>query len=307
MNIRSVKRLKRLQLALARTQGSARLVLLVLLAFALGASLTAVWFHRAAPASRAPRAGTGAPGPLSESTRAVLAQLNAPLTVRFYSLLDPGSVPASTRAFAQRASQLLGEYEQQAGGKLKLSRIETLSTANENAAAADGLQAFDVGIGQACYLGLALSLQGQKETIPHLSPEWEPALESDLTRAIAKLLEALRPAQMAGATSQANTAAEQAVKTLIPDLANVSVEQGTRLIRANALKAFQAAAAEMEARVKEAQQQLAEAQTNKSSAEQQAAMQQLQQLQAEQAAKLKEISAQAQAEIEALHRLKANP
>lgn len=307
MRVPSVKRFRLLNRVLAGTQASTRLILLVLVAFALGAGLTGLWFYRGKAASPASKATAEAPTKLSEPTRAVLARLDAPLTVKFYALLDPASVPESTRAFAQRVSQLLGEYEQQAGGKLKLTRHEELSSANQNAAAADGIEAFNMSKGEACFLGVAMTSQGQKETLAHLSPEWEPALESDLTRAIGRLLEATHPAAAPGAISQVNAAAEQEVQALIPNVAAVSVEQGTKLIRENALKAFRAAAAEMEARVKEAEQELAAAQNGQSAAEQQAAMQHLQQVQAEQAAKLKEIAAKSQAEIEALQRLKAKP
>jgi hypothetical protein len=306
MRLRTGNRFDAVNRVPAGTQASARLILLVVLAFAFGAGLTAVWFYRSKPAAPTNSQPGAEPATrLSGSTQAVLARLNGPLQVRFYAVLDPASVPESTQVFAQRASQLLGEYEQEAGGKLKLTRYDSFSRTNQNAAAKDGLQAFNTDKGEACYLGVALALQGQKEVLAQLSPEWESALESDLTRAIARLIEANVPAP--GPVTQDNSAAEKEVQALIPNVAAVSVEQGTRTIRENALKSFREVAAEMEARVKEAQQQLADAQNGKSDAEQQAAMQHLQQVQAEQAAKLKAIAAQSQAEIEALKRLKARP
>ena len=95
------------------------------------------------------------------------------------------------------------------------------------------LPCFNLDKGEACYLGVALSLDGRKETLPHLSPEWEQALEPDLTRAIIRLLEARRPATIAAAAavSQVNTAAVQEVKALIPDLAAVSPSKEGRFSR----------------------------------------------------------------------------
>ncbi len=292
----------------AGTKASARTVLVVLVAFALGGGLGAYWFHRSKPApDSASHTEPGAQLALSESTRAVLNRLNSPVEVRFYSLLEPANTPDATKAFAQRADRILEQYVQEASGKLKLTRFASMSQANANAALADGLKAFNLGNGDSGYLGVALSLKGQKESVAQLSPEWEPALESDLTRAIARLLDATRPATASGANSQADTAALEAVKALIPDVSAVSLEAGTQILRESALKQFQAAAKEMEAEVKEAQQQVADAQNGKSEAELQAALQHLRQVQVQQNDKLKEIAAQAQAQVQALQGLKAKP
>ena len=48
--------------------------------------------------------------------------------------------------------------------------------------------------------------------MPQLGPEYEPALESDLTRALARLLDEARPGTTPGAVSQVNTNAIEEVK-----------------------------------------------------------------------------------------------
>ncbi len=284
------------------------LVLVVLLA---GVVLGAVWLYRAS--QRGPAASSEPTGPqtpaLSDSTLAVLQKLDGPVEIRFYSILDRATVPDSLTAFAGRVDELLSAYAQAAGGKLKVTRFNAQSNLNPNAAPADGIQVFNLDKGEASYLGVALALKGRRETLPRLSPEWEPALEADLTRALVRLQDAARPGPVTAAApvalSQINTTAVQEVRALIPDLAAVSVEEGTRILREAAVKDFKAAAKEMEAQVKEAEQRLTQAQNSGSEADQQAAMKHLQQVQAGQTEKLKQIAARSKAQVDTFQQLKA--
>ena len=164
--------------------------------FAAGTALSAMWFARAP--SRQPAAPESAGQPaLSEATRAVLRRLGSPVEIRFYSLLDAASASESVQAFSGRVDQLLAQYEQEAAGKIKVIRSKILSPASANAALADGIKPFDLDKGDGCYLGIAVVRAQQKETLSPLAPEWEQALEPDLTRAIARAIagdsEALAP------------------------------------------------------------------------------------------------------------------
>jgi len=96
----------------------------------------------------------------------------------------------------------------------------------------------------------------------------------------------------------------EAVKQAIPNYASVSLEAGVQVLRAAALKQFAAAANELDAQVKQAQEQLVQAENGQAAAGQQAAMKHLQQTQAEQAEKLQQIAAQLQAQIAVLKQLK---
>jgi hypothetical protein len=289
-------------------QAGARTILLLALVFLLGIAVSAVWFLIGS--KRSPAGGNGEPGgkptiQISESTRAVLSHLDSPLEIRFYALLDPATVPDSVMAFPARVDQLLAAYQQAAGGKIKVTNFNSQSNPNANAARADGIEAFNSQKGDACYLGLALAIKGHKETVPRLSPEWEQALEPDLTRAIVRLLDASRADTVSMVVSQANTAAVQEVKALIPNLAAVSVEAGKQIIQDAALKDYTAAVKGMEAQVKEAQQRLAQTQSSGSETNQQAVVKYLQQLQAEQTEKLKQIASRAKARMDAFQQLKA--
>jgi len=285
---------------LSGDQASARTVLLVLIFFLFGLAGGAYWYYRAtkhAPVNETPLA-------LSDSTRAVLKRLDSAIEIRFYSLLDPASVSDSVRAFAGRVDQLLAEYQQEANGKVKLTRYDSLSDANAQAASADGIQPFNREKGDACYLGIAVAQGQQKESLPQLAPEWEPAVEFDLTRAIVRLINARPTANNPVTMARPDKAAIEEVKRAIPDLASVSVEKGTQILKDATLKEFAAASNEMEIRIKEAQRDVSNAQQGKSETEQQAAMRHLQQVQLEQAEKLKEIAARLPARIAALQGLK---
>jgi hypothetical protein len=95
-----------------------------------------------------------------------------------------------------------------------------------------------------------------------------------------------------------------AVEQAVPDYASLSLEDGTQILRAAALKQFAAAAREMDAQVKQAQEQLVQAESNPAAAGQPAALKHLQQTQVEQTEKLQQIAAQLQAQIAALKQLK---
>jgi hypothetical protein len=295
----------------AATNARVQTPVLVLVFLVTVAVVGAIWLYQAA--HRGPVVSSEPTGPqlpvLSDSTLGMLQKLDGPVEIRFYSVLDPATVGDSLIAFAGRVDQLLAAYQQAAGDKIRLTRIGPQSGLNPNVAAADGVQVFNLDKGEASCLGIALALKGRRETLARLSPEWESALEADLTRALVRLQEAPRPVPVAGiasvAVSQINTNAVQEVKALIPNLSSVSVEEGTRILREAAVKEFTAAAKEMEAQVKEAEQRLTQAQNSGSAADQQAAMKHLEQVQAEQTEKLKQIAARSKTQVDALQQIKA--
>jgi hypothetical protein len=287
-------------------QAGARTVLLVLICFVLGAAASAFWLNHAKKshagnAEQTPNAVT-----LSESTKAVLAKLNSPVELRYYDLLDSASVPESTIAFATRVDQLLAAMENAGGGKLKVTRYDAQSnfSAAATAAAADGVEAFNRDKGT-CYLGIAVSANDNKESLPRLDPEWEPALEADISRAIQHVSSPPAAAPVSAAVAQSNAATAEEVKKLIPNFASISADEGTRILRESAINELKAATADFDSQIKQAQQQLIQAQNSGSQAEQQAAIAQLQKVQTAQTEKFKEIAAKSEAQIQAFQKLKA--
>ena len=268
--------------------------------FAAGIGMSAWWFLRAPPAVPAAPESAGPPA-LSNATRAVLRSLGSPVEIRFYSLLDASGASDAVEAFSGRVDQLLARYEQEAAGKIKVSRSKTLSTSSANAALADGVRPFNLDKGDGCYLGIAVVRAQQKESVSPLAPEWEQALEPDLTRAIARIAGGGAQAALAPSPS---AAAVDAVKRLIPNMDSVSVEEGMAVLRQSSYADFKQAVEEMQARVKEAESRFLQAQTDQSEAGQEAARKEIQQIQADHLANLRRLTVASQAQINALEQIK---
>ncbi len=142
---------------------------------------------------------------------------------------------------------------------------------------------------------------GQKESLPRLAPEWEQALEPDLTRAIARVA-AARPA--AQAVTRADTATLDALKRTIPNVDAVSLEEGTTALRNAGLAQFIQAEQDIQTQVKDAEEKFLQAQGDQSDATRQAAAEQLRKIQAEGREKLEQIALSSHAQIAALQQLK---
>jgi len=272
--------------------------------FLLGALAGALWFHGVPDRSNSSLESgskSQASSTLSDSTKTILSHLNSPMEIRYYALLEP-SVSESFRSFAGRVDQLLNSYQEASAGKLKIRRYDSQAYSNAGAATADGIKPFNSENGNPSFLGLAVARAAQKQTLPQLWPEWEVALEADLSRAIAQVSEASAGVTPPAGLQVAPAAAEQ-VKHLLPNYESLSLEEGTRILRETALKEFKDAVEKQNQLQKEEQALLA--QTSGSAAEQQAAIKRLQQLQSEQTERLKQIPLDAHSQIEALRRLKA--
>jgi hypothetical protein len=282
-------------------------ILLLPVVFILGAGVGAYWIYRAPQTEPATRETQPASVPLSEHTRAVLHDLKSPLEVRYYSKLDESEANGAVGAFAGRVDRLLSEYEREAGGKLKITRHNSRADSDKAAATADGFAAFNLDQSQGSFLGVVVAQGLQKEALAALAPEWEAALESDLTRTILRVTGAHAIASHATVNAEVEAAVAEQVKRSIPNFADVSMEQGRQILRDAAMQELKAAATEMQAQVQAAQQRLSEAQTSKSEAGQETAMKNLQEIQAAQAEKIKEITARFQAQVAALQRIKEKP
>ena len=140
--------------------------------------------------------------------------------------------------------------------------------------------------------------------MPSLSPEWEAALEFDLSRAIARVAGG---APVAGEVvinpSPANVVSTDELLAAVPGVESLPLGEATQKVKAAGLEEFKTAAAEIQAQLAEAHQELAKAQKEGPEAEQ-AVRKKLQQLQAEQNDKLSEISRRMQGRLAALQQLK---
>lgn len=238
---------------------------------------------------------------LSGATIAVLQHLNSPVEIRFYSVLDPSTVSESVQSFSGRVNQLLTQYELAAGNRITVVRCSDSTDAGARAASADGINVFNIDKGDSCFLGIAVACGSNEVSLARLLPEWEPALEADLTRAIE---DAAQADALAQPVAQAESSTLEAVRRAIPNVETVSLEDGTQTLRNAALAKFSQAAGEMATQVRDAQQRFLQAQAGQSETAQRTAFAQLQKIQNEGASKLKQIALEGHAQIAALQQLK---
>jgi ABC-type uncharacterized transport system involved in gliding motility auxiliary subunit len=276
--------------------GNVRLTALVLAVFVAGVGASALWF-----ASRSKPASNGK-APLSHSTEAALQRLKKPVEIRFYSVLDPVAASESLTAYARRVENLLARYEQESQGRVKLKIVTAPDNQSAKAALADGIEPFSVGQTDTSYLGLVVVRDGQKESLPSLSPEWEQALEPDLTRALERLGAGEQPRPAAPLPEDAQLLQE--ARRAVPNLDSVSAQEGEKLLRQSALLELGQAAQEMQTKLKQAQDNYAKVQSGASPEELEVARKAVEQVQVEQTEKFKQIIARSTAQIEAVQRLK---
>jgi ABC-type uncharacterized transport system involved in gliding motility auxiliary subunit len=124
---------------------------------------------------------------LSNGTRKMLADIQEPITLRFYYSKKLGDEVPSYGIYAQRVRETLEEYAALAKGKIDLQIIDPEPfSPEEDRAVAMGLQGvpLDQG-GDKVYFGLAATNStDDQELIPFFQPDRERFLEYDLTKTI---------------------------------------------------------------------------------------------------------------------------
>lgn len=270
-------------------------LLLALIAFVLGIVLAGAWFHRH-------HAGSST-AELSDVTKDMLGRLEVPVTVRYYSLLPAGSADESLQAFAGRVTQLLDAMQKAGNGKVAVIHLENPAGTNSTAASTDGIQAFNLDKGEPCFLGLAITSGKSRETFARLQPDWEPALQYDLVRAISRVA--------AGNTTKPVPAAKpspeiiDSVKKLIPDVNAVTAQQADQILHDEFMKQCSAIGAETATKIQAAQQRVVKAEAGGLQSDIEAARKNLLQVQLAQGDKLKALAAQLQSQLTVFQQMKA--
>jgi ABC-type uncharacterized transport system involved in gliding motility auxiliary subunit len=127
---------------------------------------------------------------LSAGTRAILKKLDTSVTIRFYCTQSESATPETVylKGYARKVEDLLAEYKQVAGGKLKIEKYDPQPDSDaEDSARLDGLEAQPLPGADRFYLGLAVKCADEVQSIPFLAPNRERLLEYDLTRAIVRV------------------------------------------------------------------------------------------------------------------------
>ncbi|MBI1246010.1 MAG: ABC transporter [Alphaproteobacteria bacterium] len=133
---------------------------------------------------------------LSQGTRAILAKIDDPVTLRFYYSDRLGREIPSYGVYAQRVREMLEEYRDAARGKLRLEVIDPQPyTDEEDRAVAFGLQAVPLNQqGESVYFGLAgTNGADREEVVPFFQPDRERFLEYDLTKIVYNLTVTKKP------------------------------------------------------------------------------------------------------------------
>src|ERR1043166_1676084 len=99
---------------------------------------------------------------LSEGTRKILRNLQAPVKVKLY-ISQGESVPVPLRSFAQRVEDLVREFKSVAGPNLVIERYNPKPDSEEEAAAQlDGIDSQQLVTGEQFYLGATVTQLDRK-------------------------------------------------------------------------------------------------------------------------------------------------
>jgi ABC-type uncharacterized transport system involved in gliding motility auxiliary subunit len=134
---------------------------------------------------------------LSPGSKAVLAKIGEPITLRFYFSDVLGREIPSYAVYATRIRELLRQYAAASNGKVKLEIIDPAPFSDdEDRAVAFGLQGVPVSQGgDLVYFGLAGSNSADKdEIISFFQPDRERFLEYDITKLVYNLTVTKKPA-----------------------------------------------------------------------------------------------------------------
>ncbi len=134
---------------------------------------------------------------LSAGTKAVLAKIKEPITLRFYFSDALGREIPSYAVYATRVRELLQRYRAASDGKVRLEIINpTPFSDEEDRAVGFGLQGVPVSQGgDLVYFGLAGSNSADKdEIISFFQPDRERFLEYDVTKLVYDLTVTKKPA-----------------------------------------------------------------------------------------------------------------
>jgi ABC-type uncharacterized transport system involved in gliding motility auxiliary subunit len=133
---------------------------------------------------------------LSRATRDVLANIDEPITIRFYQSKEAEKLGPYIVSEAKRVAELLKQYAALSNGKIKVERYDPKPfSPEEDLAVGDGLRGVSLGAEAIqVYFGLAgVNSTDDIDTIAFLTPERSNFLEYDLTRLVYNLAHPEKP------------------------------------------------------------------------------------------------------------------
>jgi len=131
---------------------------------------------------------------LQEGTMAILSDLDAPVTIRYYATRKAEAMPRELKLYMRRVDDVLREYQRLANGKLRVEYLDPEpDTDAEDSANLDGISGQRISQDESLYFGIAVSCLDQTATIPFLDPRDETMLEYRLSSAIAEVTRTDKP------------------------------------------------------------------------------------------------------------------
>lgn len=122
---------------------------------------------------------------LSALSKAIAADLEKPVVIRFYTSPAGGNMPKEYQLYSSRIEWLLKEFADASNGKVELQIIQPESDSlDEEAAFAEGVRQVQNPNGDRFFLGISVSCYAKTAAIPFLSPRQENLLEYELVRAV---------------------------------------------------------------------------------------------------------------------------
>jgi len=118
------------------------------------------------------------------------------VTIRFYCTQSESATPETVflKSFARKVEDLLTEYRQVAGGKIKIEKYDPQPDSDaEDSARLDGIEPQALAGVDRFYLGLAVKCLDEVQSIPFLAPNRERLLEYDLARIIVRATNPEKP------------------------------------------------------------------------------------------------------------------
>jgi len=130
---------------------------------------------------------------LSEGTRAILDEIGAPVTLRYYASRNTDYMPEEIKLHMRRVDDLLKEYASLSKGKLRIENLDPQpDTDAEDSANLDGINGQRMD-DQNLYFGIAISCLDKTSVIPFIDPRQETMLEYQLSKAIAEVSAPSKP------------------------------------------------------------------------------------------------------------------
>ena len=130
---------------------------------------------------------------LSQGTKQILKELDAPVVIRYYATRSSDYMPESLKLHMRRVDDLLAEYENLSGGQLRVEELDPQpDTDAEDSANLDGIRGQAIN-DQNVYFGLAVSCLDRTSTIPFIDPNQETMLEYQLSRSISEVARPDKP------------------------------------------------------------------------------------------------------------------